>query len=129
MSTVYAVSRGSYSDYRVVQIFGDEESAKEFAGKIYDGNVEAYTLCGPDFKMPRWSGRTTIVSHTGDVIETGERSENNEDGSYEGQVQTRVSGGRLPLEPYEVYTHGEAERVPQAHADAVAKLRAEVMGL
>ncbi|MFB8071114.1 hypothetical protein [Streptomyces californicus] len=129
MSEIYVVSSGSYSDYRIVQIFGDEESAEAFAAKIYDGDVTAHTLRGPDFKMPRWSGRTTVISATGDIVEAKERSENDESGFYEGQVLSRVAGGVLPLEPYEVHTHGEAARVPQAHADAVAKLRAEVLGL
>lgn len=134
-TTVYAVSHGTYSDYRIVQIFGDEDSAKKFAdamnaGDSYaDADVEEYTLRGPDFRMPRWAGQTTVVDHAGEIMKTEGRTHTDEDGSYEGKVLTRVTGGRMALEPYEVYTHGEAARVPQAHSDAVAKLRAELMGL
>lgn len=135
MSDVYAVSQGSYSDYGIVQMFGDELSAQNFADQINadrpyaEARVETYVLRGPDFKMPRWAGWTTEINHRGEITKKEERSHLDEDGSYDGKVQTHVRGGVQALESYEVYTHGEAARVPRAHADAVAKLRAELMGL
>jgi len=134
-NNVYVVTRGEYSDYRIVQIFSDEGDAKKFADTLNAGDpyahadVEDYTLRGAGYVMSRWAARTTVVSHMGVVLEVMEQTSTDECGDYEGKAATTVSGGRTALEPSEVRTHGDALRVPQAHSDAVAKLRAELMGL
>ncbi|WP_069752946.1 hypothetical protein [Streptomyces sp. EN16] len=135
MSTVYVVTRGEYSDYGIVQVFGDQESAKAYSDRLnaadpyaYSG-VEEYPVRGPDFQMPMWSAQVTTINHVGVISGTANDSHTDEAGDNVGRCETRVTGGRLPLEPTTVRTHGDATRVPQAHSDTVAKLRAELMGL
>lgn len=135
MTDVYVVTTGHYSDYTIVQVFADEPSADKYAELLNaqspytHADVGAYTLRGPDFQMPYWAGHTTTINHSGEITKFEQRSHPDEAGSHLNEAKTRVTGGRLPLEPHEVYTQGDATRVPQAHSDAVAKLRAEVMGL
>lgn len=52
MSIVYAISAGSYSDYRIVAVFSSEEKANEFMRLVPDpdyNGIEVYEL---DSKVP-----------------------------------------------------------------------------
>lgn len=136
MTKVYVVTTGSYSDYRICQVFNDEELAKKFADALdaadgySDSNVEEYELRGTGFALPFSAVRVTRVSHDGTSATTIHDSmDADECGSDVGRAVTRVTGGGLPLESFEVRTYGDALKVPQAHSDAVAKLRSERMGL
>ena len=42
---LWAVTRGSYSDYRVLALFGTEEQANEAASMAGDYDVESFMLC------------------------------------------------------------------------------------
>lgn len=135
MSTVYVVTRGEYSDYRIVQVFGDEESAKAYSDKLNvadpyaHADVEEFPVRGSDFQMPMWAAQVTTINHEGGTSGTANDSHMDEAGDNVGRCETRVTGGRMSLGATTVRTHGDATRVPAAHADAVAKVRAELMGL
>ncbi|MFJ6636583.1 hypothetical protein ACIQMR_35245 [Streptomyces sp. NPDC091376] len=133
--TVYIVTRGEYSDFRNVQVFSDEDAAKKYADLINASDpyahagVEGYELRDTDCTMPMWAAKSTTISHAGAVLKSVEETTADECGDYAGKATTRVEGGRMALEPAVIRTYGDASRVPQAHSDAVAKYRAEVMGL
>ena len=44
---IYVVTQGSYSDYRIVAVYSDEEMANERAAQEYDATVEGYDLNPP----------------------------------------------------------------------------------
>jgi hypothetical protein len=129
----YLVTSGTYSDYHVHQIFSHKRAAERFRDKINGGTyssgarVETFRVRDQEWVPTTWLGRTSIVStETGDVLETADRTGLDKDGDYTGKSTTTT---RRLIRKVEVYTHGDATRVPQAHSDAVAKLRAEVLGL
>ncbi|MFE5828721.1 hypothetical protein ACFQ8W_00370 [Streptomyces sp. NPDC056508] len=135
MSKVYIVTKGSYSDYRICQVFADRATADAFreqlaAANCYaDADVEEYELRESGFTLTHSAGKVTKVGRDGAATLVHEWSFTDEDGEYEDQVSSSVAGSGTFLDPYEVFTRGDARKVPQAHSDAVAKLRAEVMGL
>lgn len=135
MKRAYLVTSGAYSDYAVHQVFSHKRAAERFRDRINNGKsssydaarVETFRVRDREWEPTQWMGRTTVVSSVdGEVLETSERSHLDPDGSYTGKSQTTA---RKLVGKWEIYTHGDGERVPQAHSDAVAAKRAEVLGL
>lgn len=59
---VYAVSEGSYSDYRIVAIFSSEELAQQFMNEVIGDRIETYPLNPPDADLYRQGYRVWYVS-------------------------------------------------------------------
>lgn len=135
MSTVHVVTTGDYSDYRISGLFENKATAERIRDQLNadspyaHADVEEFQLNGPDFVAGRSMTLWTYVSGTGDVYSTDERSDLDILGACTGKCTTQLVRPRTAPDSYTVHTHGDAHRVPQAHADAVAKLRAELMGL
>jgi hypothetical protein len=119
----------------VVQVFSDEAAAHRLKDRLNTdpyahADVDEYVLQGADYELGHTMIRVSKVSRlSGDVTAEEDRVYTDECGGDEGRVTTRITGGSMPLEPFEVRTCGDAKKVPQAHSDAVAKKRAEVLGL
>ena len=77
MSHVYVVTKGEYSDYRIVRIFSDKEAAVECARAVgcYAADVEEWEL-GEGKYIPNWVGKMYKNSDAKDV-------ENDEEPSWD----------------------------------------------
>ena len=72
MTSVFLVSQGCYSDYRVVGLFSDEAVAKKMAALHPDGKVEEFTLdCYKDFAEAGLK-RFLVYSKQGGSVEVAE---------------------------------------------------------
>lgn len=129
----YVVVSGSYSDYQIHKIFGSKPAAEKLVTPMQreqsysDAEIEEHDLCGDDWKPGMFMGRTSYVNLQGEVTGEEQRTSSDVRDEYKGRSTSRVD--EHAKWSRRVYTYGDAERVPQAHADAVAKLRAELMGL
>lgn len=135
----YLVTVGEYSDYRVLASFGtDRAAAEDF---VNDHNARSdwskATIEAKPVRPAGWRGEavarayTWVDSETGDVGEWGSPySETTE--YYDAPTRPTVSRyerRKGPRTGVVVSTFGRPEHVKQAHSDAVAKLRAEIIGL
>jgi len=129
----YVVTSGSYSDYQIHKVFGSKAAAERCVAILQreqsysDAEIEEYDLCGDDWKPGKFMSRTSYVNLQGAVTGEEQRVSSDVRDEYKGRSTSRVD--EHAEWSRRVYTYGDAERVPQAHADAVAKLRAELMGL
>ncbi|GAA0641584.1 hypothetical protein GCM10009548_02270 [Streptomyces malaysiensis subsp. malaysiensis] len=138
--TVYVVTSGSYSDYRIRGVFLDELRARKYVdelrGSSSDVRVEEHPARGPEFVAGRdlWLW-TRIDARTGDIKREWSSESARDASEHDGQCSTQVYSSSLATgRVYEFtvttradFTH--AERARKSHAERVAKKRAEVMGL
>ena len=54
---VYIVTQGTYDDYQILEVFSNEELAKEYADLVYDSCVETWPITNERFEVKReaWS--------------------------------------------------------------------------
>ncbi|MEV5319117.1 hypothetical protein AB0K92_15930 [Streptomyces sp. NPDC052687] len=138
MRNAYVVTSGEYSDYRIRGVFFDEPSARRYADSLRDSDIEVeeYPARGPEFVPGRdislW---THIDAQTGDVKREWSSISDRDATSHDGQCSTNVYTTGMTLGTalhYTVHTTADVtqeERARKAHAERVAKKRAEVMGL
>lgn len=136
--TAYVVTSGEYSDYRIRGVFFNEVTARRYADGLRDSDVEVqeYPAHGPEFVQGKdiilW---TTVDACTG-AIESERSSMSDRDATEsDGQCSTRVFTTGMALGRPHTYTirteadMAQEERARKSHAERVAKVRAEVMGL
>ncbi|MET9425624.1 hypothetical protein ABZY06_33805 [Streptomyces sp. NPDC006540] len=134
MANAYVVTQGSYSDYRIVKVFSDEGAANRLAESLNrqggygdDAEVEVHEMGDADWSPGQYMMREAhLAIISGDVLDRFERTRIDVTGEYAGHTNSDV---QLRMGYWRVWTSGDAERVPQAHADAVARKRAEIIGL
>lgn len=133
--TIFIVTQGSYSDYRIRALFEDEESAQAYADSLSRRSkylsdevaVEYWDVMAPGSLPTILEFRNTVIDTvTGDVVSTETSTLDAYDEEDRGKAETSV---RRDFKEVFVRTHGDSSRVPQTHSDAVAKLRAEIIGL
>ncbi|GAB1326924.1 hypothetical protein [Streptomyces sennicomposti] len=136
--TAYIVTTGEYSDYRIRGVFLDKPSAERYAARLRDSDVEVneYPTHGPEFVPGRDVGMWTLIdASTGDVEREWSSISDRDATQYDGQCSTTVYTAGVTMGTvlsYTVYTSADIaqeERARKSHAERVAKLRAEVMGL
>lgn len=135
MSKVYVVTTGWYSDYTIREVFSDEATARKLVDALNAesayarAEVEEYDVLSAEFQPLRVEFRCTDVSPSGEVSEPYISSKVETRDTFKGRANTTVSEPNRMSRSWRVGTNGPADVVPQAHSDAVAKLRAELMGL
>ncbi|MGW1268157.1 hypothetical protein [Streptomyces sp. NPDC002491] len=134
----YVVTSGEYSDYRIRGVFLDELSARRYADDLTDSDVEVEEhpargpefIAGKDFKL--W---TRLDATTGDIEREWSSVSARDASEHDGQCSTQVyttsmtAGRVLSRTVATVADVAHEERARKAHAERVAKTRAEVMGL
>jgi hypothetical protein len=125
---VYAVSRGSYSDYSIVAIFTDEEIAAKHQHEIDPGNeVEA-------FELVETEPRRIVVYHISNNTYHGRGVEH--EWSHTDWDYNRASYKRADVQEYGASTFRalrasglDQEAVRQAYRDRKARLQAREAGI
>ncbi|MFB7188442.1 hypothetical protein ACFCZT_24735 [Streptomyces sp. NPDC056230] len=133
----FIVSTGWYDDYTIRGLFEDEDEARKYAAKFEDGEVDAIPLRGKAFVPARSARlRSTIDPYTGVVTTPSDEWTEELDARYDAPptatdwyVQRRNSRGADYITVETVGDAADIESIRAVHADAVAKKRAEVLGL
>lgn len=132
MADVFLVVEEDYDYYSVLQVFADRATADSFvadynaASEHNHAEVKAAPLRPADWKAGQYLHLQTKVAYlSGEVISNSEHYSPDWESTWEGTFSTSVSqrcGGM------QVETRGDAAKVPAAHAEAVAKLQANITG-
>lgn len=121
---VYVVTTGEYDDYRIAQVFRNEDDAKRMVEMLgTDADVEVMPLRDSKWTPGRYMMQTTTVDLAGNIVGQHETTRIDAADGYRGTARsnTQAVGGT-----YRAWTYGDAERVPQVHAAAVDQIRAQL---
>lgn len=135
MRTVFAISEGSYSDYRVNVLFTTRELAEAHRAEAYSdpayAEIEEFYLYDDPPKHIVIYQRTCWVGSDGEV--TLDQDTNNVLWEYNGGATLKplmLADTRVVLESLQVRVTGtDAARVERAFQDRVAQARARQLGL
>lgn len=128
---VYGVHLHAYGDYVLAQVFTTRPAADALADLLNSvddafATVAVYPKRDDSFVLSWWLELTTVVHSDGTCDETQERRHPDAVAHHVGVIREDVSVTAPGA--WTVITHGDASLVPQAHADAIAKLLAEADG-
>lgn len=133
MAKIFIVTEGAYSDYRILQVFIDEDAANRFAARVNNGEdrydsayVEAYELRDAGWDPIQYEFRRSEVDYCGDSQLIYRTDGIDTEDEYGGRVSTKTHRSAVG---WTITTSGPADAVPQAHSDAVARKRADIMGI
>ena len=133
--SVHLVTTGAYSDYTVRAAFLEEAAAQAYADSLNrrarygsdEAQVETYPLL-PAGAMPVVFEirETGINAADGSIVDEVSNTYSPMDDESRGQSHTTRARDMIEIR---LRTQGDAACVPQAHSDAVAQARAEIIGL
>lgn len=129
MADVFLVSTGWYEDYTILDVFDSRPAAEKYLTQLGSDDhpeVSRMTVRSAGYEIPMWMGRCTKLHPlSGQVVgSVPDRTHPQPDPRMrETNSQTWTRKG-----VWEVYTNGDATKVPEVHAEAVAAKQAEIQG-